>query len=82
MMGLTSHLSFIFDALSSYRVSFSLITSLTMMVLLPVHLVFALFSFSSENSVGHVNSSEFVGCMSGSKIVCRVSGLFSVGRAS
>ena len=51
-MGLTSRLSYAYDAFSSYRVSFSLIlsltkmylmTSLTMMVLGPVYLVCALF---------------------------------------
>ena len=45
MMGLTSHLSCVFDVFSSYRVSFSLMTSLTMMVLGPGHLVRALFHF-------------------------------------
>ena len=56
-MGLTSHISCIFDAFSSYRVYFSLITSLTMMVLFPVNLVRVLFSV---NSVSHVNGSGSV----------------------
>ena len=53
-MGLTSHLSYAYDAFSSYHVSFSLMssltkmslmTSLTMMVLGPGYLVHALFYF-------------------------------------
>ena len=45
MMGLTSHLSCVYDAFFSYRVSFYLMTSLIMMGLEPVHLVRALFHF-------------------------------------
>ena len=45
MMGPTSHLSCVCDAFSSYCVSFSLMTSLTMMVLGPSHLVRALIIF-------------------------------------
>ena len=48
MMGLTIHLYFIFDAFSFYRVSFSLMVSLKMMVLGPGHLVHALFHFALE----------------------------------
>ena len=44
-MGLASYLSCVYDAFSSYRVSFSLTTSLTMMVLGPGHLVRALYHF-------------------------------------
>ena len=44
-MGLMSHIFCVYDAYSSYRISFSLITSLTIMVLVPVHLVRALFHF-------------------------------------
>ena len=43
MMGLTSHISCVYDTFSSYHVSFSLTTSLTMMGLSPGHLVCALF---------------------------------------
>ena len=45
VMGLTSRLSCVSNAFSSYCVSFSLITSLTMMVMGLVHLVRALFHF-------------------------------------
>ena len=45
MMGLTSHLSCLSDVFSSYRVYFSLMTILTMMVLGPGHLLRALFHF-------------------------------------
>ena len=45
MMGLTSYLSFLSNNFSSYKVSVSLIESLTMMVLGPGHLVRALFNF-------------------------------------
>ena len=45
-MGLMSHLSCVYDTFSSYRVSFSSMTILTMMVLGPGHLVRALFHFS------------------------------------
>ena len=45
-MGLTSHLSCVYDAFSSYHVYFSLMASLTMMVLGPGHLVRALFQSS------------------------------------
>ena len=48
-MGLTSHLSCVYDDFSSYRVSFSLMTSLTMMGLGPDHLVRALFHFHLKN---------------------------------
>ena len=53
-MGLTSHLSYAYNTFSSYRVSFSLILSLTkmslmmsltMMILGPGYLVRALFIF-------------------------------------
>ena len=43
MMGLASHISCISDAFSSYCVSFSSMTCLTMMGLGPGHLVRALF---------------------------------------
>ena len=43
MMDLTSHLSYISDTFYSYRVSFSLMTSLTIMGLDPGHLVRARF---------------------------------------
>ena len=46
IMGLTNYLSCVYDAFSSYRVSFSSITSLTMMVLGSVNLVRALFHFA------------------------------------
>ena len=49
MMGLTSHLSFVYYAFSSYCVSFSLMTSLTMMGLGLGHLVPSLFHFPLEN---------------------------------
>ena len=45
MMGLTSHLFCVYDALSSYCVYFSLMMSLTMMGLGLGHLVHALFHF-------------------------------------
>ena len=45
MIDLTSHLSCLSDDFSSYRVSFSLMTSLTMMVLGLGNLVPALFHF-------------------------------------
>ena len=45
MMGLTSHISCLSDVFSSYCVSFSLMTSLKMMVMGPGHLVRALFHF-------------------------------------
>ena len=44
-MGLMSHPSCVYDAFSSCRVSFSLMTSLTLMGLDPGHLVYALFHF-------------------------------------
>ena len=44
-MDLASHLSCVFDAFSSYRVSFSLMTSLRMMCLGPGHQVRALIHF-------------------------------------
>ena len=56
-MGLTSHISCVYDAFSSYHVSFSLMTSLTMMGLDPGHLVRSLYIFSSDNSVGRVSGS-------------------------
>ena len=43
MMGLTSHLSCVYDAFSSYHIYFSSMMSLTMMVLSWGHLVGALF---------------------------------------
>ena len=49
MMGLTSHLSCVYDDFSSYRVSFSLMTSLTMMGLGTGHLVRALFNYPLKN---------------------------------
>ena len=48
MMGLMSHISCIYDDFSSYRVYFSVMTSLKMMVLVPGHLVRALFRFSMK----------------------------------
>ena len=45
MIGLTSHISCVYDAFSSYRISFSSITSLRMMVLGLGHLVCAIFHF-------------------------------------
>ena len=48
-MGLTSHISCVYDAFSSYRVSISLMTSLAMIVLGPGHLVHALCHFSLKN---------------------------------
>ena len=45
MMGLMSHISCVYDAFTSYRFSFSLMISLTMMVLGRGHLVGALFIF-------------------------------------
>ena len=44
-MRMMSCLSCVSDTFSSYRVSFSLMTILTMMVLVPGHLVRALFHF-------------------------------------
>ena len=44
-MGLMSHLTYVYVVFSSYRVSFSLMTSLTIKVLGPGHLVRALFNF-------------------------------------
>ena len=44
-MGLTSHLFCVYDNFPYYRVSFSLMTSLTMMVMGPGHLVRAIFYF-------------------------------------
>ena len=44
-MGLLSHLFYVYEAFSSYRVSFCSMTSLTMMVLGPGHMVRALFHF-------------------------------------
>ena len=46
MMGLTSHLYYAYNSFSSYCVNFSVMTSLTMMVLVPGHLVRALFHFA------------------------------------
>ena len=48
MMGLTSHLSCVYDTFSSYRVSFSLMTIMTVMVLVMGYLVRALFHFPLE----------------------------------
>ena len=71
-MGLTSHLSYAYDAFSSYNVSFSLIlsltkmslmTSLTMMVLGLGYLIRAIFLFFEVSAD-------------------RVSEIFSVGRVS
>ena len=45
-MGLTSHLSCAYDNFSPYCVYFSSMTSLTMIVLGPIHPVHALFNFS------------------------------------
>ena len=47
-MGLTSHLSCVYDDFSCYRVSFSSMTSLIMMGLGVSHLVRALFHFPLE----------------------------------
>ena len=62
VMGMTSHLSWISDAFSSYRVSFSLMMSLTIMGLGQGRLVRALFTFCFGkimkcpcNSVGRVS---------------------------
>ena len=48
MMGLTSHLSYVYEFFSSYRVYFSLMTSLKIIGLEagPGHLVRALFHFT------------------------------------
>ena len=82
-MGLTSHLSYYQDDFSSYRIYFSLIfsltemtvmTSLTMMVLVPGYLVRALFLFF-EISIDRV----WVFLVNGvTKSVCWVGGIFSV----
>ena len=45
MVGLTGHISYVYDTFSSYRVSFSSMTSLTMIFLVPENLVPALFHF-------------------------------------
>ena len=45
MMDMTSHLSYVYDTFSSNRVSFSSMTSLTIMVLVPGHLVCAIPHF-------------------------------------
>ena len=45
-MGLTSHLSFVYDAFSCYCLSFSMMTILTIMVLGPGHLVHDIFHFA------------------------------------
>ena len=60
MMGLTSHISCVYDAFSSYHVSFSSRTSLMMMVLGRVHLVRAIFYFPLKITLG-VSSLESVG---------------------
>ena len=90
-MGLTSHLSDAYDAVSSSCFSFSSLlspmkmslTNMTMKVLgpgsPPVH---ALFHFFSENSVGRVSSSKSVGHVSGLFYVGRVGVVLSVGRVS
>ena len=49
MMGLMSHLSCVYNVFSSYRVYFSLITSLTMMILGPGNMVRTLFHFPMKN---------------------------------
>ena len=49
MMDLMSHLSCVYNAFSSYRVYFSLITSLTMMGLGPGNMVRTLFHFPLKN---------------------------------
>ena len=46
VMGLTNHLSCVYDDFSSYRVSFSLMMGLTIMILGPGHLVRAVFHFA------------------------------------
>ena len=63
-MGLTSHLSCVYDNFYYYRVSFSLMMSLTMVSMGPGYLVRALFQFYSINSVGCVSGSgyEMVKC--------------------
>ena len=43
MMGLTSHLSYVYNVFNSYSISFSLMTSLIIMVMGQVHLVRAIF---------------------------------------
>ena len=48
-MGLTIHLSCVYDNISSYRVSFSLMTIMMMMVLGPGRLVRALFHLPLKN---------------------------------
>ena len=45
MMGLASHISCVYDTFSSYHISFSSMTSLTMMVMGTGNLVHALFRF-------------------------------------
>ena len=72
MMGLMSLISCFYDVFSSYRFLFSLMTSLTMMVLGQGYLVRALFLFLWNS----------VGCVSVSKFVVRVSGIFSVNRVT
>ena len=48
MMGLTGHLSCVYDAVSSFRINFSLMTSLTMIGMGTGHLVRAPFHFPLE----------------------------------
>ena len=69
MMPLKSHLSCFYDALFSYRFSFSFMINKTIMLLGPGYLVRAFFSFS-ENCVGRVSGLFSVG---------HVSGIFKVG---
>ena len=75
MKGLTSHLSCAYDTFSSYCVSFSLMTSLTMMVLGLGHMVRAVFILL-RSSGGFVSSSKSVGGVSGLFSAGHVSGLF------
>ena len=89
-MGLTSHISWVYETFSSYRVFFSLMTSLTMMGLDPGHLVRALFHFLKILlivSVAQITlvvsaTQDFVGGVSVSHSVGRVSGSNYVGRVS
>ena len=82
-MGMTSHIYDAYDAFSSYRVSFSLVssltkmslmTSMTMMVLGPGYLVRALFIFL-KFQVDPVCGLSVNGV---TKSGCRVSRIFSV----
>ena len=95
MMGLTIQISYVYDALSFYSVSFSLMTSLTMVVLVPGHLVRAFFIFlwkfrcSRQWNIfnGRVSGifsvnwvTKSVGHVNGRFSVSCVCGIFSVSR--